>query len=91
MYAIVANVCCCGHNDLTGVGRVGINLLVTGHARVEADFTSIGARCADECSREAGTICKKKGSFLCIHFLESCTKLIKLGEGEMPLGNKKKD
>jgi hypothetical protein len=28
---------------------------------------------------------------LCIHFLESCPKLIKLGQGEMSLGNKKKD
>jgi hypothetical protein len=28
---------------------------------------------------------------LCIHFLESCPKLIKLGEGEVSRGNKKKD
>jgi hypothetical protein len=80
-----------GHHDLAGVGRIGINLLVTGHARVKADFTAIGTRSADECSSEDCTICKKKGSFLCIHFLESCPKLIKLGEGEVSRGNKKKD
>jgi hypothetical protein len=80
-----------GHYDLSGIGRIRINLLVAGHARVKADFTAIGTGSADECSREDRTICKKKGSFLCIHFLESCPKLIKLGEGEMRLGNKKKD
>jgi hypothetical protein len=83
MYPIVPNMGGGGHNDLASVGRVGINLLVTGHARVKADFTAISTGSADECSREDRTICKKKGSFLCIHFLESCTKLIKLGEGEM--------
>jgi hypothetical protein len=59
-----------GHHDLAGVGWVSINLLVTGHARVKADFTAIGPRSANECSREDRTICKKKGSFFCIHFLE---------------------
>ena len=38
--SVIANVGSCVHHYLPEIGRVGINFLVTGHSRIEANLSA---------------------------------------------------
>ena len=45
--SVVSNLRICHRDNLSAIARVSENLLITGHAGVEYDFSGRDARCAE--------------------------------------------